>query len=265
MDAAANLSDPSNSASATVNPTDTQKPSAPSNLNAVATSSSRIDLGWQASTDNVRVTGYKVYRAGAEIASLGTTTSYSDTAVAAGTSYSYTVRAVDAAGNLSDPSNTASATTPAQTVFIFAPAADARVEESKPKSSFGGSYLRTAGAGGSRVESYLRFSVTGIPAGAPGSVKLRLHAMSDGTVDGPGVFTTTADWKESLKWSNRPPRRAPCPTTRARSPAESWVEFDVTPIRDRCRHIQLRAVHDLRATASTSTRASRRYSGRSSW
>jgi fibronectin type 3 domain-containing protein len=228
VDAAGNLSDPSNTASATVNPTDTQKPSAPSNLNATATSSNRIDLTWQASTDNVAVAGYRVYRAGAEIASLGTTTSYSDTSVSANTTYGYTVRAVDAAGNLSDPSNTASATTPAQTVFTFAATADARVEESKPRSSFGGSHLRTAGASGARVESYLRFSVSGIPAGTPGSVKLRLHAMSDGTVDGPGVFATAADWKESLKWNNRPPAISAVSDDKGAIAAESWVEFDVT-------------------------------------
>ncbi|MGO4276113.1 discoidin domain-containing protein, partial [Paenibacillus sp. TAF58] len=65
---------------------------------------------WTASTDNVAVTEYNVYRDGTLVGS-STTTSYSDTGLNASTAYSYTVKAVDAAANLSAASNTASATT----------------------------------------------------------------------------------------------------------------------------------------------------------
>ena len=79
-----------------------------------------MDLSWGASTDNVGVTGYRVERcAGSgcsnftQIATTtGTGTSYKDTGVSV-TSYSYRVRATDAAGNLSSYSNTAGATVPA--------------------------------------------------------------------------------------------------------------------------------------------------------
>jgi chitodextrinase len=230
VDAAGNPSDPSNTASATVSPADTQKPTVPSTLTATATSWNRIDLSWQASSDNVGVTGYRVYRNGAQIASLGTTTSYSDPSVTPSTSYSYEVRALDAAGNLSDPSNAASATTPPQTVFTFAPQADARAEQSKPKASFATSYLRTDGTTGSQAESYLRFAVSGVPAGPLRSVKLRLHSISDGTVDGPGVFTTKADWKENeVKWDRRPIATSSVTDDKGAIAAESWVEYDVTP------------------------------------
>ncbi len=108
VDAAANPSDPSNSASATV--PDTTKPGVPGNL--VATGGvAQVNLTWQAATDDVAVTGYRIYRNGNEIASVGTVTSYQDQLLLPAT-YSYTVRAVDAATNLSDPSNTASATVP---------------------------------------------------------------------------------------------------------------------------------------------------------
>ena len=60
-----------------------------------------MDLTWSASLDNVGVTGYRVYRGGQQIASRGATTSYTDTSRPPGT-YSYTVRAEDAAGNVSD-------------------------------------------------------------------------------------------------------------------------------------------------------------------
>lgn len=89
---------------------DTEAPAAPTGLSATAASSSRIDLGWTASTDNVGVSGYRVYRDGTQIADVGGT-SYSDTGLTAATMYSYTVAAYDAAGNVSGKSSGASATT----------------------------------------------------------------------------------------------------------------------------------------------------------
>jgi chitodextrinase len=98
---------------------DTQAPTAPATLLATATSGAEIDLSWTASTDDVGVTGYLVERCqGAGCSNFvqiaaPTAASFADTGVAAGTSYSYRVRATDAAGNLSAYSNTGSATTPA--------------------------------------------------------------------------------------------------------------------------------------------------------
>jgi chitodextrinase len=93
------------------NPTaDTQPPTAPANLTATAVSSSQINLAWTASTDNVGVTGYDIYRNGAKIATV-TTTSYGNTGLAPSTSYSYHVIARDATTNSSPQSNTATATT----------------------------------------------------------------------------------------------------------------------------------------------------------
>src|SRR5207244_1118928 len=78
-----------------------------------APTSTQVNLSWSASNDNVGVTGYTVYRGGAQVATVGgSTLSYSDTSVAAGTTYSYTVDAFDAAGNHSPQSTAASVTTP---------------------------------------------------------------------------------------------------------------------------------------------------------
>ena len=93
---------------------DSMPPSAPTNLTGVAVSSSQVNLSWGASTDNVGVTGYKVYRDGAFLAST-TATTYSDTTAQAGATYTYTVYAYDAAGNISQPSNTATVTITADT------------------------------------------------------------------------------------------------------------------------------------------------------
>lgn len=91
-------------------PTDTQAPTVPAGLQATAVSATQVDLTWTASTDNVGVTGYRVYRNGTQIATSGTT-GFSNTGLTAGTAYSYTVAAVDAAGNVSAQSTSASATT----------------------------------------------------------------------------------------------------------------------------------------------------------
>ena len=91
---------------------DTQNPSTPTNLVAAAISSSQINLSWTASTDNVGVTGYRVYRGGIQIATP-TGTSYSNTGLSPSTTYSYTVAAVDGTGNVSAQSTSASATTQA--------------------------------------------------------------------------------------------------------------------------------------------------------
>jgi Bacterial Ig domain len=90
--------------------TDTTPPSVPTGLTAGAASSSEIDLSWNASTDNVGVTGYNVFRGGAKIGT-STTSSYADAGLTASTSFSYTVSAFDAAGNTSAQSASASATT----------------------------------------------------------------------------------------------------------------------------------------------------------
>src|SRR4030095_1505311 len=97
-------------------------PSAPSNLTA-STAGGQINLSWSAATDNVGVPGYRVERCqGASCTTFAqiatpTSTTFTDTGLAGSTTYTYRVRAADAAGNLGGYSNTASATTPATTLF----------------------------------------------------------------------------------------------------------------------------------------------------
>ncbi len=101
FDAAGNASAPSTAVSTTtLAPPDTSAPSVPGGLGAVATSSSRISLTWSASTDNVAVAGYRVYRGSTQIATTATL-AYTDVGLAASTTYSYTLSAFDGAGNVS--------------------------------------------------------------------------------------------------------------------------------------------------------------------
>ena len=120
-DASGNVSPASTSASATTgSPADTSPPSTPTGVVATAAGATTINLSWSAATDNVAVTGYAVKRNGLQVGT-STTTSFADTGLASGLTYSYTVAARDAAGNVSGISVIASA----MTVDIIAPTAPA--------------------------------------------------------------------------------------------------------------------------------------------
>jgi hypothetical protein len=92
---------------------DSIPPSIPTNLMAMAVAYNQVNLSWSPSTDNVGVSGYRVYRDSALLAS-SVTTSYVDTSCAAATNYSYQVSAVDAANNESAKCGAVEALTPAR-------------------------------------------------------------------------------------------------------------------------------------------------------
>jgi len=98
-DAAGNISAQS-TASSFATLADTTAPSVPSGLTSATQTTTTISLNWTASTDNVAVTGYKIYRGGTQIATTATT-SYTDISLTTGATYSYTIAAYDAAGNTS--------------------------------------------------------------------------------------------------------------------------------------------------------------------
>jgi glucosylceramidase len=89
---------------------DTTAPTAPTGLAASGTTATSTTLNWTASTDNVGVTGYQVLRGGTQVGTAAGT-SFTDSGLSASTAYSYTVKATDAAGNVSAASNSVSVTT----------------------------------------------------------------------------------------------------------------------------------------------------------
>ncbi|TXS07370.1 fibronectin type III domain-containing protein, partial [Streptomyces sp. col6] len=95
---------------------DTRKPTAPHGVTAQASSATSAHVMWEAATDDTAVTGYDVYRQGKKVKSVAASRVMIDIdGLTASTAYTFTVRARDAAGNLSAPSAAASVTTPAPT------------------------------------------------------------------------------------------------------------------------------------------------------
>ncbi|TVX93670.1 glycoside hydrolase family 19 protein [Paenibacillus agilis] len=89
---------------------DTVAPSVPTGLVSSSPTTTSLTLSWTASTDNVGVSKYDIFRNAVKVGS-STTTSYTDTGLTANTAYSYTIKALDAAGNTSAASTALSATT----------------------------------------------------------------------------------------------------------------------------------------------------------
>jgi len=123
FDSAGNESAKSNTVSVTVPaeaaPADTVSPSAPANLSATAPDSSEVNLAWNASTDNVGVAGYKIYRDGSYLAQTANVTNYTNTGVTAGRTYSYAVSAFDSAGNESAKSAEVSINVPLSLLSVL--------------------------------------------------------------------------------------------------------------------------------------------------
>jgi chitodextrinase len=97
---------------------DTTAPTAPGSLHVTAHTSTSVTLAWTASTDNVGVTGYRVLQVtGSSTTPVGSTagnvTSFTVNGLTASTAYTFDVQALDAAGNISQPSNQVTLTTDA--------------------------------------------------------------------------------------------------------------------------------------------------------
>ena len=154
-----------------------------------------MDLTWSAGSDNVGVTNYEIFRGGSLLTTVGNVTSYSDTTVLAGATYSYQVRAMDAATNRSTLSNTATVTTsdlspPTQPTNLLATAAAYnRIDLTWTSSTDnvavtnyeiyrGGILLATMGA----VTSYLRYRCGSghrvrLPSEGPGPCREPLRVL----------------------------------------------------------------------------------------
>ena len=173
-----------------ISSSDTTAPSVPSGLGATAVSTTQVNLGWAASTDNVGVTGYRVFRDGTPVATP-TATTYQDTNLTPGTTYTYKVSAYDAAGNESAQSVSASATTqspPTDTtppvVSLTAPGSGATVTGNVPVSATASDNVGVVG---------VRFLLDGVDLGAEDTTAPYSVSWSTTTAtNGPHTLTARA-------------------------------------------------------------------------
>ncbi len=91
---------------------DDEPPSTPTNLRITGANLSSVSLAWDASTDNIGVSGYRIYRNGFKVGTASGAT-FTDTGLAHNTAYTYQVDAFDGKPNYSGKSNTVQGRTPA--------------------------------------------------------------------------------------------------------------------------------------------------------
>jgi exo-1,4-beta-D-glucosaminidase len=178
---------------------DTEAPTVPANPHTTNVSSASVSLAWDASTDNVGVTGYDIYRDGAA-RGTATGTAFTDS-VAPATSYTYTVRAHDAAGNNSGFSTPVTVTTPS---------GPARLEAENATISQGvveANHLNFSGTGfvnyDNVVGSYVEWTVN---AASAGPVNVTLRYSNGTTTNRPmsitvnGGSAVTKDFNSTTNW-----------------------------------------------------------------
>ncbi len=208
---------------------DTQAPSVPTGLTATASSATQVDLAWQASTDNVGVTGYTIYRDNAVLTTVsGTTLAYSDGTVSPSTTYNYTVDAFDAAGNHSAQSSPASATTPAvPTSLTFNVGADTYVNSGSPTTNYGSATVWRAD-GSPDLHAYLKFTVQG--TGGTPIKHAYLHVFANSSSSAGINALTVADntWGELTVNYNIAPALGTLLGSSGSYPSGTWITLDVS-------------------------------------
>ena len=171
---------------------DTAAPSTPTGLIGTATSTTQVNLSWAGSTDVVGVTGYFIFRNGAQIASVTSSLTYQDTGLSPSTTYTYTVVAYDAAGNVSAKSSSVSVMTLGNggpVVSITAPTNGATVSGTITISA-----NATAGLGMSSVQFQIDGTNLGGAVGGPGptySTSWNTTTFSNGTHTITAIATDT--------------------------------------------------------------------------
>lgn len=192
---------------------DDQAPTVPGNLNVTAVAANKVSLAWNASTDNIGVAGYTIYRNGAAIANSAAT-SYNDTGAAQSTDYIYQVDAYDAAGNRSDKSNSVNAITPISVNWGPYNLTEQRTiyyPSNQNGSLTTGWYTTTAGTGAARsVLKATNAQMATMPAqslvsGATFTVAFLVAGTYSSAVDNPlNIYRATKNWEASSVLWNAP-------------------------------------------------------------
>ncbi|WP_163631629.1 LamG-like jellyroll fold domain-containing protein [Microbacterium sp. B35-04] len=218
-DAAGNVSGASSAASVVIVAPDSTPPSVPGGLTAAVEGANNVTLNWSASTDNVGVTGYLVYRGTTagftanDASRIGDVveTTFTDSARPQGTWF-YKVAARDGSSNVSAASAAASATVttpPAPpTTQTIVTTADSMAAAINPTFAYGVTN-QISSRFNTTIESFLRFDLPAAPAGQVlTSATISLRTSNDSTAGSTDIHEfrlVSGTWQEgTITWNNRP-------------------------------------------------------------
>jgi chitodextrinase len=204
-------------------------PTVPTNVVGTASREPvRVELAWTASTDAASAISYRVYRNGAHVGTTATT-AWTNTAVAPATTYTYTVRALDAAGNLGAASPPVTVTTPSDTPEqTFLAVEDAYVRSNAAGENTGSaSTVRVYRSGSTETHSYLKFVVSGVSTVSRAT--LRLYVTRSSPTGGTVFAGASSDWSEqTLTWQSKPAAAGSALASAGAVTAGQWIELDVS-------------------------------------
>jgi chitodextrinase len=229
-----NLPAPPGSVQNTPEPTnikDTQPPSVPSGLTTTTADATSLSLAWAASSDNLGVVGYTIYRNGVSIATTSSSElTFRDTATMPDTAYNYALDAYDRAGNHSAVSASLQVNTPAQpgNLIFLRPEEDTYVSADSPASIYGTANTLRVDASPD-IHAYLRFVVTGLDGKKIIRARLLLYTKS-GTARGIQVRAVMdKPWNELGTSYNNAPALGDQLALSPAADSDTWIALEVTP------------------------------------
>jgi chitodextrinase len=172
---------------------DTEPPSTPQNLRSTAQSATRIELAWDAATDNEGVTGYRVYGPNGAVDVAGT--SYTETGLVPLTPYEFQVSALDAEGNESARSPVLGVSTTDTEILLLRVATggdDAEENAATGAVNLSNVDLELGVDGAISQVVGLRFPGVAVPQGAP-IVSASVQFTADEVRTGPVALTLRAE------------------------------------------------------------------------
>jgi Zn-dependent metalloprotease/chitodextrinase len=240
--------------------TDTTAPTAPTNLTAAGTTSSSTNLSWTAATDNVAVTGYNVYN-GTTLVTTVTGLTYTVTGLTASTAYTLTVKAKDAAGNLSPSSNAVSITTGPATAAYCASKGNSVTDEYIGKVQLG--TINNTSTGGTGYSDYTAIS-TNLTKGSASTITITPTWTGTAYAEGYAVWIDLNDDKDfddagELVWSKAASSATPAtgsftvPTTATASTTRMRVSMKYNGIPTTCEAFSYGEVEDYTVNLATGT------------
>ncbi|WP_136669106.1 GEVED domain-containing protein [Flavobacterium sp. H122] len=231
--------------------TDTIAPTVPTGLAASGTTTTSTNLTWTASTDNVGVTGYDIFQGGTLIGS-STATSIVVGSLSPATTYTFTVRAKDAAGNFSALSSSVSVTTLSETAVYCASKGNSVADEYIGRVQIGS--INNASAGGTGYSDYTSLS-TNVTKGSATAITVTPTWTGSTYPEGYAVWIDLNNDKDfndagELVWSKAASTTTPAagsftvPTTAVTGSTRMRVSMKYNGIPTQCETISYGEVED---------------------